>query len=399
MPFAGLKNLLIPCLLIAILLLLLAYCVDRRSAFYSGRVDKEISGDRFHAIDGLRGFLAIFVLYHHAVISYFYYATGQWVPPPSRLATLFGQGSVAMFFMITALLFWHRALASNGRIDLNQFYSSRIRRMLPMYMVASGLVVLTALAFTHFRLNHSPMQLIRDASTWLLFTFLGTPDVNGFPQTGLINTVFWSLVYEWKFYFLFPLLMFFARGWLSFLLLAVTAMLIHWYSSSNIEWYFVYGGLAATLIFKLQTLKKVCSGKIGSAAILLSLGAIMWLAPTAYSEKTAPLFFIPFLLIASGNSMFGLLTSRPARLLGTISYSFYLLHNFVLYLVFRAVNHLTDVSSLSVSTYWFITSVIAVLTFGISAVTYRYIEFPFLNLKLPTSRSVVNDSVEFAPHT
>ena len=59
----------------------------------------------YAAIDGLRGYLALMVFVHHGAVWWGYLHTGQWRPPPSRLMNNLGEGSVALFFMITALLF------------------------------------------------------------------------------------------------------------------------------------------------------------------------------------------------------------------------------------------------------------------------------------------------------
>ena len=222
------------------------------------------------------------------------------------------------------------------------------------------------------------MQIAKESSAWLLFTLPGNPDINGLKDTYLINTVFWSLVYEWKFYLIFPLLLFFARGWGSCVLFVGAAFLIHWYSGNNVEWYFIYGALTATIFARTPGVKKFFVGPVGSLAVCALVFVIHRNTPTAYDPITAPLFFAVFFIIASGNTFFGMLTSRPARVLGTISYSIYLMHNFWIYLVYRFVNHWTDVSGLSIPEYWSITAGVAVLTVGISAVTYRYIEFPFM---------------------
>ena len=74
--------------------------VVRRSAFYRSLVDHEVSANRIHAIDGLRGYLALGVVLHHFVINFQYYQTGVWELTPSRLNTFFGRGSVGFFFMI-----------------------------------------------------------------------------------------------------------------------------------------------------------------------------------------------------------------------------------------------------------------------------------------------------------
>ncbi len=88
-----------------------------------------------------------------------------------------------MFFMVTAFLFWHRALVAEGRLDLQRFFWSRITRMMPMYLVASSALVLTALALTHFRPQVGVSQFMKESAAWLLFTYPGAPDVNGLPNT------------------------------------------------------------------------------------------------------------------------------------------------------------------------------------------------------------------------
>ncbi|KAG8150518.1 acyltransferase family protein [Burkholderia catarinensis] len=378
MPLAGFIRLALPSMLVTVALCLLAAIIANRSAFYRRHVDEEMAANRFHSIDGLRGLLAIAVMYHHAVISYFFYVTGRWDVPPSRLATLYGQGGVAMFFMVTALLFWSRALATGGRLDLRRFFRSRVRRIVPMYVVSAGTLVVTALALTHFRLNSSPMQVVKDVAAWLLFTFPGTPDINGLPNTGLINTVYWTLVYEWKFYLLFPVLTLFTSRRLVWVLLIVSAVLVGWYSANRIEWYFVCGALAATLLARYPNIHARLCGATGSVLVLVLLAVILRSVSTAYDPVAVLLFLTVFFIIACGNTMFGLLTSRPVRLLGMVSYSIYLSHNFVLYLAFRLVNHVKDVAALTVPAFWFVTAVASVLVVLLSVLTYRYVEFPFL---------------------
>jgi len=383
MPLAGLANLVAPSFFIVAVLMMLAWFIERHSDFYSGLVDREQAANRFHSIDGLRGFLAIFVLLHHSVVNYFFYSVGRWSTPPSRVATLLGQGGVAMFFMVTSLLFCHRALTLRGRVNLRRFFWSRIQRIVPMYMASALIVVLVACALTHFRLNVPLSQFAKDCSAWLLFTFPGTPAVNGYSDTPLINTVYWSLVYEWKFYLIFPILIFFASGFASFIAIGVCALLIHWYSSSNVEWYFIYGALTASVIYYFPSIKRIMAGSLGSVALVALLFVISRTAETAYDSHKAPLFFLAFLIIASGNTLFGLLTCRPARVLGAISYSAYLIHNIILYLVFRLVNHFVAIASLGLETYWCITAVIGVLTVICSAITYRHIEHRFMKFGIP----------------
>ena len=366
-----------PAFAIALVVLGLGALIVRRSAFYRVLVDHEVSANRFHAIDGLRGYLALGVVLHHVVINFQYYQTGVWELTPSRLNTFFGRGSVGFFFMITALLFWSRAVNERGHIDAFRFYVSRLRRMVPMYLFSAALVVVVALALTHFRLQEPPLELLRHVMAWMFFTMPGPLSINGLSQTPLINTVFWSLVYEWKFYFLFPLLAIFARTRAQWCLAALAALYIWLYSDTQIEWFFV-GGCVAAVLTRIAMVRKVAAGWPGSLIALIGLGATLAWQPVVYSLTGAMLLLFPFVMFASGNTLFGLLTCRPARLLGLLSYSVYLLHNLVLFLVSRLVNHFTELAALSEHSYWITGVVVAVLTVVIAACTYRWIEYPYL---------------------
>src|ERR1700676_3751492 len=77
-----------------------------------------IAEGRFASIDGLRGYLALFVYLSHGCLWYFYLRNGRWDVPPSRLYTHMGSSSVAIFFMITGFLIFSKLIeAQNGNID------------------------------------------------------------------------------------------------------------------------------------------------------------------------------------------------------------------------------------------------------------------------------------------
>jgi peptidoglycan/LPS O-acetylase OafA/YrhL len=375
-----------PVFVLGLLVFVLAIAIARKSEFYRTLVDKEITANRFHAIDCLRGCLAIAVVFHHLVINYQYYQTGDWALTPSRLNTFLGRGSVAFFFMITAFLFWSRAINEEGRLDTFRFYVSRLRRMVPMYLLSAGLVVVTALALTHFRLHESLLELSRHIVAWIFFTIPGAPNINTFGQTSLINTVLWSLVYEWKFYLIFPLLAIFARGRAQWYLAAMTALCIWFYSESQLEWFF-FGGCVAAVLTRVEFVRKVAAGWVGSIVVVACLVATVEWQPLVYSCIGAVLLFVPFVVFASGNSMFGFLTFRAMRLLGVLSYSIYLLHNFVLFLLSRLVNHYVSVGALPERLYWVMGAFVLLLTVAIAAMTYRFIEHPYLRASPRSRRS------------
>ena len=74
---------------------------------------------------------------------------------------------------------------------------------------------------------------------------------------------------------------------------------------------------------------------------------------------------------------------HPAtRCLGAISFSLYLLHGIVFKLLIYALNR-AGLASLSPVVYWLMISAVACATVGLCAVTYRWIEFPFLSISRP----------------
>lgn len=373
MQIGGLHLLFGAALVIAIAFMVSA--IVARSNFYGLLIEHETSSKRFHAIDGLRGYLAIGVLLHHVVINAQLYQTGSWALTPSRLNTFLGRGSVAFFFMITAFLFWGRMIDGHGKIDTLRFYASRIRRLVPMYLVSAGLLITTALAFTHFRVVVPIGDLASQFASWLSFTIPGAPEINGFKQTVLVNTVFWSLVYEWKFYIVLPFVAALAVNGRAWVLAIGVSIAIALFSSNQVEWFFL-GGCIAAYAVRSHALRSLASSPVGSFAALACIATTALYQPMTYTLTGAVLLFVPFLLFAAGNTLFGALTCRPARLLGLLSYSIYLLHNWVLYLVSRCVNHYTAIADLTLGQYWAIGGAVALVTVTLSTVTYRFIEHP-----------------------
>jgi peptidoglycan/LPS O-acetylase OafA/YrhL len=83
------------------------------------------------------------------------------------------------------------------------------------------------------------------------------------------------------------------------------------------------------------------------------------------------------LIFIYGNSLFGLLNTRAARFLGTISYSVYLMHGIVLFAVLNISNSVIPVGSLTPVLYWSLILLAAIITVLVSAITYKYVEHPF----------------------
>jgi peptidoglycan/LPS O-acetylase OafA/YrhL len=347
------------------------------SVFYKNSIDQELISARHHSIDGLRGYLATGVILHHIFLNHHFYLTGKWELTSSRFSTFLGRGSVAIFFMITAFLFWTQMIERKDRFDAMRFYQSRIRRLVPMYLVSASLVAVTAIAFTKFRLNVPVGSLVAQIVSWLLFTFPGAPAINGYDSTGLINGVFWTLVYEWKFYLILPLIGALALQWGTWLVGLGVCVCILLLSATHVEWYFV-AGCAAAIIVRFPTPTARSRGIFSAIlGIVCMLAAIIW-RPMIYEFGAAVLLFITFVIIVQGNTFFGLLTNKAARLLGLLSYSIYLLHNWVLFLMARLINHYVPIAELSHAAYLMLGVGVICITVMLAALTYRFVEFPLL---------------------
>jgi peptidoglycan/LPS O-acetylase OafA/YrhL len=118
-----------------------------------------------------------------------------------------------------------------------------------------------------------------------------------------------------------------------------------------------------------------------AAALVVGLGA-----PT-YSLRGCLCGALVFLPIVAGADLWGLLRTRAVKMLGAVSYSIYLLHGTVLYVVLGVVRRFYPIPELSPLAYWGVIAACGVLLVCLAAVTYRWLEHPFLRVPLPARRA------------
>jgi peptidoglycan/LPS O-acetylase OafA/YrhL len=361
---------------LSILFLVASYLIVRSSSFYIATL-QESSKTSVKTLDGLRGFLALGVFFHHGVITYYYFTTGGWESPPSVFYTLTGQVAVAIFFMITGFLFWGKVVRSKGELNSRNLYVSRVRRLVPAYAF-SILCVLGVVLFKSGAVLHVPWrQLGTELLSWLPFGFSYQLDINGVKDTRIINFVFWTLAYEWGFYLLLPFIAaFYSVG--MFALLALGASVYVWFGFANVIIVnFVCGALAVYAVdnrFIQNLLKKPIYAFFPFVFLVVFFSVFQ----SGYGFKQSIILFMFFIFVVSGNTLYGLLTSVQARFLGVISYSLYLLHSIVLYVLFHSYNEYQPISSITPGQFWTLMSFCGLLLISFSALTYRYIEHPFL---------------------
>lgn len=342
----------------------------------------EAANERFASIDGLRGYLALFVFLHHGCVWYFYLQTGVWKVPPSHLYTHLGQSSVALFFMITGFLFFTKLLDGRRRpIDWPRLLVSRVMRLGPLYLLAMLALFAMVALLSGGQLRDAPGQLIGDGLRWLSFTILGAPDLNGLKRTGqLVAGVTWSLPYEWLFYAALPLLAVLTRTAVRPLYVLSSAagvlFILNFLQPSSAHLLAFGGGIAAALCARSARCRAWAAGRVFSLLILALLALLIEVFPWGYGYRQVLLLSLVFCLIACGNSLFGLLTHPLSRTLGEMAYGIYLLHGLLLSLVLRLLIGVERVAQLPVLHYWLLIAGLTPLLLGICALSFRYVERP-----------------------
>lgn len=374
--------------LFACLAVLLAFA--QLPIFASADAPPGLAKARISSIDGLRGFLALAVFFHHGTIYHAYLSGVRWDFPPSRFYAVLGPLGVAFFFMITGYLFWSRLIADGGRPNWFKLYVGRLFRIAPLYLAAVAVMFVLVAWKTGFALQVPPLQLGKEVAKWLMLGLAPGVNVNGLGQTSdLTAGVTWSLQYEWAFYFSLPILAFAARGprtHLAFAVLALLASLALAVSEggdgrtahpSTCGALFAAGMICGSL--QARGLTPRLPDALSSILCLL-LVAVVFLAFDGVLQAAAiAILGLAFLLVVSGASLFGLLRWRACRRLGDVSYSIYLLHGLVLATLFSFAAARGYFLS-SPLAHWTVVMLAGLVVVALSAATHRWIEMPGIAL-------------------
>ena len=342
------------------------------------------SENRLWNMDGLRGFLALAVVFHHVAIYHRFLTDGTWAAPPTRFYSALGPIGVSTFFMITGYLFWSALLRQGGNPDWMKLYIGRIFRIGPLYLVAVIVVIFWVFLSTHFSLHVHKLQLLSELLQWLSLGLLANPDLNGYKNTyQLLAGVTWSIQWEWGFYCALPLIAFIAKkrrndlifivpGIILCMIRRATHLTTSFNPSATMVGLFLLGMLCASLQ-KRELLSRL-SDHVNSALVLFLLGAVFAFDD---SYQCVPMLLLGgmFYLICSGSTLFGLLLSRPARRLGDVSYGIYLLQGLFL----SGIYHMKGVHFLAIHSaayHWLFGLAGTVLLVFTAAITHITIEIP-----------------------
>jgi peptidoglycan/LPS O-acetylase OafA/YrhL len=319
----------IACLVAGIFTAFMLRRIPDPSCFHEGRHQN---------LDGLRGVLALIMFICHAATWQQYLVDGRWRISDSPFYILPGQTGIVIFFMLTAFLFTRKFLTHEGRQqNWLHIFSSRLLRLLPAYAVM--LFVLFLLTFYQTLVNSGQWQTCRplDFLQWIAFTLPGAPKLCNFAETQVaVAGVTWSLAYEWVFYFSLPFLALLTgkRPGLfvisvSLVCLVVSVRLLPAYSAVYLS--FAIGIASAFLDFHRPSLALQNSRWAALLAICILVFNSFLHTQSSYPLTSVLVIALAFHIFASGNTFFGILTTRTFQVFGLCTYSLYLFHGFLLY--------------------------------------------------------------------
>lgn len=345
-------------------------------------------------LDHLRFLAAGLVFTFHL----FHYNFGQWQPHPHipyyGLITE-GHTGIALFFVLSGFIFMTIAL-QKGEINYRQFIRNRFLRIFPLFLF----VFFIAISIGRDTFQASDIF-------YIFFSNLGSAPTSDAFITGAA----WTISVEFSFYLLFPFLAKFTidQG-PGFLLRLIVILLVvklaayhvssnptHMFYSTLVGRFdqFLWGMLIAWLYHYHQAELKKIANALFMVGVCSLIVAIAYQAEYAsfFLEKTIkPKFWIFWssgeavlwgMIILAYMSSPIMIPQKVDRFLawgGELSYSFYLWHGLIIFLMYQYIGAIVwfDSLVLNLLTNFFI---ILPIIMGFAWLSYRTIELPFLGLR------------------
>lgn len=341
---------------------------------------------RIEQLTFTRFIAAITIIVYHFGMKIFPFRT-------EAISFLFKQANLGVsYFFILSGFVMIIAYGENksGRIDRNKYYLNRLARIYPVYFLALIALVI------YFIFLHKEIDPVSLGMNLLMIQ-------SWFPAYALdLNTPSWSLVVEFFFYALFPLLinriyprfrfkglaisilMFWVLSQVFYNVLLVSRFnpgfpsnfhnLLHYFPLMHLN-EFLIGNLGGMIL--LKTRKENVRNYDGIILLLLAMLVLLLRFPLTWSFHNGLLaiIFVPFIILLSLNNgpISHLFNKKPLVFLGDISYGIYILQ-FPVY--FWSQGFLKYIGILNDNMLFFVPLVILIAVSGIS---YVYIETPIRN--------------------
>jgi len=340
------------------------------------------------SITGLRGLLATMVIFSHFYMEV-YSSQHVWIYNKDYFELFgfgnalvnFGKFGVAMFFMISGFLFYR--MIDKQKIDIGKFFTSRIKRLAPLYFFVVSIVLSSALLSGEVSdISNFALSSLR----WMLF--IGNYNIDGFNASRVTSGVEWTLRIEWLLYFSIPVLFMAKKRFpgkifrylsvlMSILIIFAIAVIIREYGHVYTDPRPVIAFFSGFIAYEASKIKFTFSYKITSSiALLLLIIAVFTSSNNFMYLCFIVLLTIPFIAICQGGDIFGFLNTKLLLSLGEISYSIYLIHGVILYLSAGLINSLLGYNPLLI---FILCPAYFIIVFIASSLSYRFIEMPFMH--------------------
>lgn len=330
------------------------------------------------SLDGLRLVAFLVVFLHH-------------LPGPAAVGifTTYGWVGVELFFVISAYLLFRLLDAENdkdGSIGVRNFYLRRVLRIYPLlivyYLVMFVLGGGVAGAVAWFRFATTLLSIDNVATWWLDYNYT-------VPAVGHL----WTLSFEFQVYLLLPPAFLAWKKWgtkrfLWGLLIVETVAFAarFWAVDSGAQ----YPSIHVIPYLRPESILLGLALAVAKPAwkpgwsVLLAVGA--GCAFIAMPDSDMLFVYFPIAVMVAAlvdvglrlRSLRAILSWRPLRYLGTISYGLYVFHLAAIWFVVKA---LSLSGSAVLANGPVITGMSLGLTIVLAAMSYRYLERPFLRLK------------------
>ena len=273
---------------------------------------------RLHALQYLRAFAALAVVYSHIVIQ---------VEPYQEWLLEFGSFGVDIFFVISGFIMIY---ISKPTDTPTRFFINRVRRVVPLYWFFTLLMgVILLLAPSLFKTTVFEWDALIMSLAFIPHFSVAQPDV-----VWPIVAPGWSLNYEMYFYFLFAVSLMFAAHLRVLFITAVISMVF-------IAAHLIPSDGAFTLFFRESMVFDFVTGMLLAVAwkkgfrltsnagwLLILLGIVL-----LFARLPIPRFFefgLPSILVVTGCLFINVKHYPTASLVGDASYALYLSHIFTL---------------------------------------------------------------------
>lgn len=350
-------------------------------------VKTDLSEIRYPEIDGLRGYLAFFVFLHHSYIWQVFLKTKNWEDPKSNLFNQFGETTVVFFFIITAFLFTTKLFNNKtGVIDWSDYLKSRFFRLFPMYFLSVIVIFFLVAYLTQFTARVPFIENLKSTLSWLFFNVSKkNSNLNGLEDTFILNSgITWTLPYEWTFYFLLPLIALWfkikvnLKAVFGFTAAAAIIMIIN---KSSLRHFMPFvGGIIVAVLINSRKFEGVLKQKKYTILAIFLLSLSVYFFNGGRKPIQIIISSIVFLIIATGNNFFGILSSAFSRKFGQITYSLYLLHGILLFIIFYFIIGFERAKLLTDTEFWLIIMASIFPLILICQLTFKYIELPLMSL-------------------